>query len=153
MIATFKIIKRAVSGLCLLGLFVLPVMAQQQGDNQDVDLDQSPEYSRTIDPFKDPPRQQDRFPLNYVNQPPLIPHSVDGYQVTANTNRCLTCHGLKGYRAAGATRLSATHFVTSGGMTTDQIAPNRYFCLSCHVPQTTAVPIVPNEFQRSTGFE
>ncbi len=24
------------------------------------------------------------MPLNYVNQPPMIPHSVEGYQVTTN---------------------------------------------------------------------
>ncbi len=37
------------------------------------------------------PKEQDRMPLNYVNQPPMIPHSVEGYQVTTNTNRCLQC--------------------------------------------------------------
>lgn len=30
--------------------------------------------------------------LNYVNQPPMIPHSVANYQVTKNTNQCLNCH-------------------------------------------------------------
>ncbi|STL51988.1 citrate reductase cytochrome c-type subunit [Escherichia coli] len=44
------------------------------------------------------PKEQERMPLNYVNQPPMIPHSVEGYQVTTNTNRCLQCHGVESYR-------------------------------------------------------
>ena len=40
------------------------------------------------------PKQQESMALNYVNQPPMIPHSVDGYQISKNTNRCLQCHGV-----------------------------------------------------------
>src|SRR5689334_11957602 len=29
---------------------------------------------------------------NYPEQPPIIPHSIEGYQLTLNTNRCLSCH-------------------------------------------------------------
>ncbi len=43
------------------------------------------------------PKEQERMALNYVNQPPMIPHSVEGYQIT-NTNRCLQCHGVENYR-------------------------------------------------------
>jgi hypothetical protein len=29
---------------------------------------------------------------NYPEQPPVIPHSIDGYQVEINGNKCLSCH-------------------------------------------------------------
>ncbi|VTR41653.1 Diheme cytochrome c NapB precursor [Serratia fonticola] len=49
------------------------------------------------------------------NQPPMIPHSVDGYQISKNTNRCLQCHGVEHYRTTGAPRISPTHFMDSDG--------------------------------------
>lgn len=60
-----------------------------------VDLSQSPEVSGTQEGAIRMPKEQERMPLNYVNQPPMIPHSVEGYQVTTNTNRCLQCHGVE----------------------------------------------------------
>ena len=32
--------------------------------------------------FHNPPRQSELPALNYVNQPPMVPHSVANYQVT-----------------------------------------------------------------------
>ncbi len=29
---------------------------------------------------------------NYPDQPPTIPHTIRGYQVDANGNKCLSCH-------------------------------------------------------------
>ena len=29
---------------------------------------------------------------NYPEQPPVIPHSIDGYQIDLQTNKCLSCH-------------------------------------------------------------
>jgi nitrate reductase cytochrome c-type subunit len=29
---------------------------------------------------------------NYPEQPPVIPHSIDGYQIDLNSNKCLSCH-------------------------------------------------------------
>ena len=76
-----------------------------------VDFSQSPEVSGTQEGAIRMPKEQDRMPLNYVNQPPMIPHSVEGYQVTTNTNRCLQCHGVESYRTTGAPRISPTHFM------------------------------------------
>ncbi len=28
----------------------------------------------------------------YPEQPPVIPHSIEGYQLSVNANRCLSCH-------------------------------------------------------------
>ncbi|ACY83964.1 nitrate reductase cytochrome c-type subunit [Edwardsiella piscicida] len=117
-----------------------------------VNLAQSPEVSGTAEGQIRMPKQQERMALNYVNQPPMIPHSVDGYQITKNTNRCLQCHGVENYRTTGAMRVSPTHFIDASGKMLGQVAPNRYFCLQCHVPQTDAPPIVGNTFTPSTGF-
>ena len=117
-----------------------------------VDLTPSPEVSGTPEGSVKMPKQQGRMALNYVNQPPLIPHSVDGYQVSKNTNRCLQCHGVEHYRTTGAPRVSPTHFMDSDGKVLSNVAPRRYFCLQCHVPQTDAPPIVGNTFTPSKGF-
>ncbi|EGT3572091.1 nitrate reductase cytochrome c-type subunit [Citrobacter amalonaticus] len=117
-----------------------------------VDLSQSPEVSGTQEGAIRMQKEQERMPLNYVNQPPMVPHSVDGYQVTTNTNRCLQCHGVESYRATGAPRISPTHFMDSDGKVLAEVAPRRYFCLQCHVPQTDAPPIVGNTFTPSKGF-
>ncbi len=29
---------------------------------------------------------------NYPEQPPIIPHSIEAYQITSNANKCLSCH-------------------------------------------------------------
>ena len=29
---------------------------------------------------------------NYPEQPPVIPHSIDGYQIDLQSNKCLSCH-------------------------------------------------------------
>ncbi|ACA32142.1 Nitrate reductase cytochrome c-type subunit (NapB) [Histophilus somni 2336] len=90
--------------------------------------------------------------LNYVNQPPMIPHSVANYQVTKNTNQCLNCHSPENSRITGATRISPTHFTDRDGNVTGQTAPRRYFCLHCHVSQADVAPIVPNEFKPMKGY-
>lgn len=117
-----------------------------------MDFSQSPEVSGTREGAVHMPKQQERMALNYVNQPPMIPHSVDGYQINTNTHRCLQCHGVEHYRATGAPRISPTHFIDSEGHVLAGVAPRRYFCLQCHVPQTDAPPIVDNTFTPSKGF-
>lgn len=134
------------SGIALL-LIVMNVRAESV-----VDLSVSPEVSTTQRERIFQPKQQARMPLNYVNQPPVIPHSVDGYQVTKNVNRCLQCHGTQNYRVTGASRVSPAHFIDRDGAVSAEISPQRYFCLQCHVPQTNAKPIVENNFYPMAGF-
>ncbi|EHO5064077.1 nitrate reductase cytochrome c-type subunit [Salmonella enterica] len=117
-----------------------------------VDLSQSPEVSGTQEGAIRMPKEQERMPLNYVNQPPMIPHSVEGYQVTTNTNRCLQCHGVESYRTTGAPRISPTHFMDSDGKVSGNVTPRRYFCLQCHVPQSDTAPIIDNTFTPSQGY-
>ena len=42
--------------------------------------------------------------------------------------------------------ISITHYQDREGNTLGGLAPRRYVCLSCHVPQTEARPLVANRF-------
>lgn len=106
----------------------------------------------TAPEFHNMPKDNGKLALNYVNQPPMIPHSIRGYQVTKNTNQCLNCHGVENYRMTGAPRISPTHFMDRDGKLTGDTAPRRYFCLQCHVPQAEVEPIIENNFQPTKGF-
>ncbi|KFC06873.1 nitrate reductase cytochrome c550-type subunit [Trabulsiella guamensis ATCC 49490] len=142
------LIKAFSQGMAALALVVSGMVWAANG----VDFSQSPEVSGTQEGAIHMPKEQERMALNYVNQPPMIPHSVDGYQVTTNTNRCLQCHGVESYRTTGSPRISPTHFMDSDGKVLAEVSASRYFCLQCHVPQTNAAPIVENTFTPSKGF-
>jgi cytochrome c-type protein NapB len=95
----------------------------------------------------------DQAPIqrDYVQQPPLIPHKVDGYQVTVKFNKCMDCHAWSRYQETGATKVSLTHFKDREGGELSNISPRRYFCMQCHVPQTDAKPLVGNRFESAVG--
>lgn len=84
---------------------------------------------------------------NYPEQPPVIPHSIDGYQLTLRTNRCLDCHRRQFTEGSGAPMISVTHFMDRDGQVLADVTTRRYFCTACHVQQTDAKPLVPNTFE------
>ena len=90
---------------------------------------------------------------DFVQQPPLIPHTTQGYQITKNFNKCMDCHAWQKTKESKATKVSVTHFRTREGQELDNISPRRYFCTQCHVPQTDAKPLVNNTFQRARGLQ
>ena len=103
-----------------------------------------------------PARQErDTRPIDrdFVQQPPLIPHTIKGYQITKNFNKCMDCHSFQKSKDSGATKVSVTHFRNRDGQELDNISPRRYFCTQCHVPQTDAKPLVGNTFQRARGLQ
>lgn len=83
---------------------------------------------------------------NYPEQPPVIPHSIDGYQIDINGNKCLSCHARARTAESQAPMVSITHFMDRDGQFLGSVSPRRFFCTSCHVPQNTAVPPVTNDF-------
>jgi cytochrome c-type protein NapB len=83
---------------------------------------------------------------NYPEQPPVIPHSVEGYQVDINGNKCLSCHARARTAESQAPMVSITHFMDRDGQFLSSVSPRRFFCTSCHVPQNTATPPVTNDF-------
>jgi cytochrome c-type protein NapB len=100
-------------------------------------------------------QERDHGPADrdFVQQPPLVPHTVAGYQITKNYNKCMDCHAWQKTKVSGATKVSVTHFRTREGQELDNISPRRYFCTQCHVPQTDAKPLIENTFQRARGLQ
>ena len=90
------------------------------------------------------------FGRAYRQQPPLIPHKVEGYQITADNNACMGCHDWPGNTRVNAPKISETHYVDRQGVRLDKVAGTRYFCQQCHVPQADAKPLVNNSFQNAT---
>ena len=84
---------------------------------------------------------------NFIQQPPLIPHEIDGYIIDASSNKCLTCHSWDNYRQARSTKISLTHFRDRDGKELSNVSAQRYFCTQCHVPQVEAEPLVGNRFK------
>ncbi|NZA25546.1 nitrate reductase cytochrome c-type subunit [Luteimonas sp. SJ-92] len=82
----------------------------------------------------------------YPMQPPTIPHSIDGYQVDLNSNRCMLCHARSNAAQFQAPEVSVTHYMDRDDQFLATISTRRYFCLQCHVVQTDAQPLVGNEF-------
>ena len=105
------------------------------------------------DEFEQPPQlhqyQKDGLPIerNYLLQPPLIPHQIEGYTITPKFNKCMSCHSWTKYKEANATKISQTHFESRDGIVMANVSARRYFCVQCHVPQTNARPLVENTFQ------
>ena len=99
--------------------------------------------------------ERDRPPLprDFVQQPPLIPHTIRGYTVTLNFNKCMDCHSWSRARETGATKVSLTHFRDRDATELPNISPRRYFCLQCHVSQTDAKPLVENTFRSAQGLK
>jgi nitrate reductase (cytochrome), electron transfer subunit len=83
---------------------------------------------------------------NYPEQPPVIPHSIDGYQIDLNGNKCLTCHARARTGESQAPMVSITHFMDRDGQFLASISPRRFFCTQCHVPQHEVKAPVENDF-------
>ncbi|MCB1482937.1 MAG: nitrate reductase cytochrome c-type subunit [Rhodobiaceae bacterium] len=94
-------------------------------------------------------QEEKRFVRNYRQQPPLIPHSIDQYQIDRNANQCLSCHDWTNAGDRGAPTLSMTHYLDRDGNQLDTVAGTRWFCNQCHVPQADAPTLISNTFESS----
>jgi len=98
-------------------------------------------------PLPRPVTNDVRVRRNYPDQPPVIPHAIEGYALDLNANRCMSCHSRRFTEQSQAPMISVTHYQDREGNTLGGLAPRRYACLACHVPQTEARPLVENRFQ------
>ena len=87
-----------------------------------------------------------REPRNYPEQPPVIPHSTEGYEVSVHANKCLSCHARTRIGESQAPMVSITHFADRDGQFLASVSPRRYFCTQCHVPQHNVRAPVENDF-------
>jgi cytochrome c-type protein NapB len=88
----------------------------------------------------------EREARNYPEQPPLIPHAIEGYEVSIRGNKCLSCHARSRIRESQAPMISVTHFSDRDGQFLASVSPRRYFCTECHVPQHDVRAPVGNEY-------
>ena len=97
---------------------------------------------------------KDSGPLDraYMQQPPLIPHKIEGYIINLKSNKCLSCHSWANARQNNAPRISQTHFQDRQNRSQANVSALRYFCLQCHVPQTNARQLVENTFKPVIGI-
>lgn len=130
----------AAGGIVLMGQAAEPTALKSL--RGDVPLNEEPSAPALLDPMKDHPPEQ----RSYVQQPPLIPHTIRDYRITAAHNKCMECHSWQTYREYNATKISLTHFKDRSGVDIDTVSPLRYFCTQCHVPQADAKPLVENTF-------
>ncbi len=94
------------------------------------------------------PGSQERIARTFTGQPPLIPHSIEGFPaITLENNRCLLCHSAQTYKAVKAPKAGDSHFNDRDGNLLAEVSPARYNCTSCHVPQADAAPLVENTFK------
>jgi cytochrome c-type protein NapB len=98
-------------------------------------------------PLPDPVIDDVRVARNFPEQPPVIPHSIDGYQLSLNANRCLECHRRQFTKLVDAPMISITHFLDREGQMLADVAPRRHFCTACHVQQTNTDPLLSNTFR------
>lgn len=99
--------------------------------------------------------KQDKSGLKraYRQQPPLIPHRIEGYQVDLRVNRCMSCHDWPNNNEMRAPKISETHYENREGAALDYLSRNRWFCTQCHVPQVDAPPLVVNEFKNASEVD
>ncbi len=93
------------------------------------------------------------FARAYRQQPPLIPHRIEKYQINLKVNQCMLCHDWPNNVAEGAPKISETHYVDRNGVALDYVARTRWFCTQCHVPQANARALVGNSFKPATEVE
>ena len=84
---------------------------------------------------------------SYKEQPPVVPHEVDKYEVNLKTNGCLKCHSPETYEREKSPKIGDSHFLDRDGNKMDKLSSRRYFCNQCHVPQLAGDPLVENTFE------
>jgi nitrate reductase (cytochrome), electron transfer subunit len=124
------------TALAQMSAEILPPLTGAAQPMEDLPADPTPKW--TVDDI----RQMRAYP----DQPPVIPHSIEGYQLSVNTNRCLSCHKREFTQGSGAPMISVTHYITREGQMLADVSPRRYFCTACHVPQADTAPLVGNTF-------
>ncbi len=105
--------------------------------------------STTPPPLAEPEPSDQRIPRAFREQPPLIPHDIEGLAIRLGENACLECHERGSAADAGAPPAAESHYRDRAGKPLSSIARSRWFCNQCHVPQTGAAPLVRNEFAGS----
>ena len=117
-----------------------PLVDAMRGATPILEATQPPRLSNWVN-------DDNRMPRNFAQQPPVIPHRVDGYQIDKNFNKCLDCHARGKTEFSQAVPVSETHYIDRSGKVLAQVSTRRYFCMQCHVAQDPVSPLVGNSFR------
>jgi cytochrome c-type protein NapB len=84
----------------------------------------------------------------FNDQPPLIPHTIENYDISREANDCLDCHISDEFKGKKMPMVGKSHLVANADPKAEpKISMLRYQCNTCHVPQVDAQPLVDNVFQ------
>ena len=128
--------------MLISGLGVASAQEKLVSERGDVAIDQTSK----VEMFR-PEKDKDIIPRDFQKQPPLIPHSIKGYTITQNFNKCMDCHSKERADETGATKVAKSHYLDRDDKKSSNISPRRYFCHQCHVPQFDAKPLVQNTYK------
>jgi cytochrome c-type protein NapB len=97
------------------------------------------------------PGEQEPLPRAYPGAPPRISHAVaDFLPISRQENLCLDCHEPQGEKGEGLPTPPPASHRTDLRNAPDKVGQGivgaRYVCVSCHVPETGAKPLVENQF-------
>lgn len=136
--------RSVIAGLCIC----LALSTAAQAAEPDIATLRPVPLAETSEPPRMTPQSNTdiREVRNYPEQPPVIPHKIEGYQVDLRVNKCMTCHSRRSVEQSQAPMVSVTHFMDRDGQFLASISPRRYFCNQCHVPQHETKPLVENNF-------
>lgn len=122
-------------------------MAQQAGEVQSLRGETAIPDENVVPENQRQDTRTGAFSRAYRQQPPLIPHRIEGYQISRAVNQCMQCHDWPYNVKEGAPKISETHYVDRDGVALDEVTPGRWFCVQCHVPQFNARELVENDFK------
>ena len=83
----------------------------------------------------------------YEQQPPLIPHGIEKYDLNLRLNGCLKCHSEATAEKENTKPTPESHFLDRDGKKLDKLSSRRYFCTQCHTVQLKGNPLVENTFE------
>ncbi|MGB0937274.1 MAG: nitrate reductase cytochrome c-type subunit [Colwellia sp.] len=144
-----------IAASCFLTLFVSSTLFMLNANASDKETVNSVATLREHTPInvqKEPNRipqvvnKDIRKGRNYPMQPPIIPHTIRGYEVNLMNNKCLSCHSRHLVEKSQAPMISVTHYMDRDGNFLAEVSPRRYFCQQCHVTQADTEVLVENTF-------
>ena len=132
-----------ISALAIFGS-IHPSLAGDGIKDDDISLRRSTVFNNPAVPLFESmamtPGYNDLIPRAFQGAPPQVPHLVEKMLVNQKKNDCMECHTAK-ENEAGDPPISISHFTNDSGQT---LSGRRHFCLTCHVVQFDAEPLVQN---------
>lgn len=129
--------------LCAVALMANYSFADGPKDLRGADIE---EEITNVTPYQY--QESEALRKNYRQQPPLIPHKIDKYQVNLKANQCLRCHSWPYNTDFKTVAAPESHYVDAQtGKRSDDISKGRWFCTQCHVPQSNAPELIENFFK------